>query len=249
MSGHNKWSTIKRKKKVNDQKKASKAGVLIKSIISIVSNCKKVGKDFKSNLKIKNLIKKSKVIGVSSLKVKSAIKKGLFNTNNENRKEFLFFGKGPEGFLMIIKTKTNNKNRVISKIRSILLKNKGILLNSKKNFFPLFQRKGKIVIKHEYSNEEKILDIILKEKLEDIFEDKKKKEFIIITRFEDLEKTSKNLIQNGIQIFSKNITYIPINKIIIKDKNNLKIVKKIKDYINNLKDVVKIYTNLDSSQF
>lgn len=117
MSGHSKWSQIKHKKSVTDQKKAK---IFAKISRAITLAAKEKGGDPSSNPKLRLMIEKGKEINMPQDNIHRAIKKGAGADNVENLEEAIYETYGHGGVAIIIETITDNKNRTLNEIKHIL---------------------------------------------------------------------------------------------------------------------------------
>ncbi len=128
MSGHSKWSTIKRAKELKDSKRSKE---ITKSLKQIVSSVREGGTNPESNFLLKNAINKAKNLNISNTSINNAIKKGSGEDKRYSDFETIFYeAYGPFGSIFLIECFTNNKNRVISDIRNVLEKNGGKLVDN-----------------------------------------------------------------------------------------------------------------------
>lgn len=118
MSGHNKWSKIKRKKEITDGKK-SKIFSKFAKLITVES--KKVNGDINSP-SLKNAIDQAKAVNMPAGNIERAVKKGL-DSNTADLESTTYEAYGPGGCAMIIECLTDNKNRIAAEVRHILSKN------------------------------------------------------------------------------------------------------------------------------
>jgi YebC/PmpR family DNA-binding regulatory protein len=128
MSGHSKWSTIKRAKEVNDLKKAR---YFTKALNQIVVSVKDGGDSIESNFMLKLAIDNAKSLNIPIKSIENAIKKGKGEDKEYSNFENTFYeAYGPENVSILIECFTDNKNRLISEIRTVLDRNGGKLLNN-----------------------------------------------------------------------------------------------------------------------
>ena len=155
MSGHSKWSTIKRKKGVLDQKR----GKLFSSIgREITISARLFGGDLDSNARLRQAVKKAKSINMPSMNIDKAIKKGTGNLDNVIYEEASYEGYGPNGIAIYIETITDNKNRTVAEIRHVLSKAGGSLGQSGSVAWN-FDRMGIILIEESVIEEDRIFNI------------------------------------------------------------------------------------------
>ncbi len=128
MSGHSKWSTIKRAKESNDLRKAK---LFTKALNQIVLAVRNGGSNIDNNFILKTSIEKAKSLNVPSSSIDNAIRKGSGVDKDEDKFESVFYeAYGPGNTSLLIECYTDNKNRVISEIRFVLDRNKGKLVNN-----------------------------------------------------------------------------------------------------------------------
>ena len=124
MSGHSKWSTIKRKKGALDQKR----GKLFSSVgREITISARLLGGDIEANARLRQAVKKAKSINMPSANIEKAIKKGTGDLDNVIYEEASYEGYGPNGIAIFIDTITDNKNRTVADVRHVLSKFGGSL--------------------------------------------------------------------------------------------------------------------------
>ena len=124
MSGHSKWSQIKRKKELTDAKK----GRIFSKLAKLIEVAAKNGTDIKTNLSLKTIIDSAKAANMPATNIERAIKKGGgLDKENSNLEEIIYEAYGPGGVAMIIQVVTSNKNRTAAEIKHILSKNNASL--------------------------------------------------------------------------------------------------------------------------
>ena len=156
MSGHSKWSTIKRKKGVLDQKR----GKLFSSIgREITISARLFGGDLEANARLRQAVKKAKSINMPSAWILiKQLKKGLEVLDNVSYEEAAYEGYGPNGIAVFIETITDNKNRTVAEIRHVLSKAGGSLGQSGSVAWN-FDRMGIILIDESIVSEDDIFNI------------------------------------------------------------------------------------------
>jgi YebC/PmpR family DNA-binding regulatory protein len=156
MSGHNKWSTIKRKKGANDAKRGK---IFTKIIKEILIAAKEGGSDPETNARLRLAIQNAKGANMPKDNIERAIKKAT-GADAESFLETSFEGYGPNGVGIFIECLTDNNNRTVAAVRSAFNKHGGNLgTNGSLSF--LFERKGVFIIKNEgFSLEDLELEMI-----------------------------------------------------------------------------------------
>jgi YebC/PmpR family DNA-binding regulatory protein len=141
MSGHNKWSTIKRKKEKTDQQKGK---IFSKLAREIMMAAKIGGSDQVMNARLRLAIIKAKESNMPSDNIKRAVEKGASGADSANLEEILFEIYSSFGVALLVEAVTDNKNRTISNIKSIINKY-GANLAAKGAVAYLFDKKGLII--------------------------------------------------------------------------------------------------------
>ena len=124
MSGHSKWSNIKRKKAIEDNKRGKLFTKLAKDITVAA---KQGGGDLNSNPSLRTAVEKAKANNMPKSKIEKAIAKGTGELNGVKFDQVTYEGYGPGGIAFMIECMTDNKNRTVSAIRSIFNKYGGSL--------------------------------------------------------------------------------------------------------------------------
>ena len=180
MSGHSKWSTIKRKKGAADAKRGA---VFTRLSKDITLAAREGGGDSDMNPSLRLAIKKAKSSNMPSANIEKAIKKGTGDIPGIKYEDFIYEGYGPNGIAIIIEVLTDNKNRTFPEIKSIMTKNGGNLGESGCVNW-MFEKKGTILIPNGKIKEEIILEVLDME-IEDFNEEEEYYE-IITTPDKDL---------------------------------------------------------------
>ena len=125
MSGHSKWSTIKRDKAVNDSKR-SQSFTKISRLLT-VSTKKGGSKDPDSNASLRLAIEKAKEARMPKDNIERAIDKAFGGGDGSSLEEVTYEGYGPEGVAIVVKALTDNKNRTVSEIRNLFTRYGGAM--------------------------------------------------------------------------------------------------------------------------
>lgn len=165
MAGHSKWSKIKRKKGVNDQKKG-KIFTRCGHEISVAVR-EGGGPDPSSNARLFLAVEKAKSMNMPNDNIERAIKRATGELKANEQVELLYEGYGPNGVAILVEALTDNKNRTASEVRYAFNKQGGSLGESGCVAW-MFDRKGVITIKRECIEEEALMDIALDAGAEDI---------------------------------------------------------------------------------
>ncbi|MBR6635028.1 MAG: YebC/PmpR family DNA-binding transcriptional regulator, partial [Clostridia bacterium] len=157
MSGHNKWSTIKRKKEKTD---GARAKVFTKIGREIAVAVRDGGPDPASNSKLKDIIAKAKAANVPNDNIDRIIKKASGETGGADYENIVYEGYGPSGVAVIVEALTDNRNRTAGDVRHYFDKYGGNMGQSGCVSF-MFTRYGVILIESEDVDEETLMDAAL----------------------------------------------------------------------------------------
>jgi YebC/PmpR family DNA-binding regulatory protein len=236
MSGHNKWSTIKRKKGALDAKRSKIFSKIIKDITFAV---KEGGTDPDHNSRLRLAIANAKGASMPKETLQRAISKGA-DKDSANLIEITYEGKGPHGIAIFVECTTDNTQRTISNIRTYFNKHGGEMAkNGSLNF--LFDRKGIFVVPKGTIDQDEFEMAVIDAGAEDIVLEEN--EFTITTAMEDFGNMMKKLEQLNIEPESASLQRIPKSFETL-DVDSAKKVLKLIDIIEEDEDVQNVYHNL-----
>ncbi len=237
MSGHSKWSTIKRKKGAADAKRSKMFSKIVKDITIAV---KEGGPDADSNPRLRMAITNAKGVSMPKDNITRAINKGK-DKDAANFTELTYEGYLSHGIAVYIECTTDNQQRTVSNVRSVFNKYSGNLgTNGSLSF--LFERKGVFIIpKGELDQDEFEMDMIdggaEDIEVEDGF-------FTVTTAMEDFGNMQKKLEEMNIEPENAELQRIPHETLEIGKEHALKILKVI-DIFEDDDDVQKVFHNLE----
>lgn len=234
MSGHSKWSKIKRDKGANDAKR----GAVFTRIGNQIAIAARSGTDPTMNAALALAIEKAKQANMPNANVQRAIDR-VNDKNAAALEEVSYEGMGPGGIGIIIETATDNKNRTFPDVRNALSKNGGRIADAGSVMFQ-FSRKGVIVV--DASGEDALLTV-LDAGAEDAIEDDG--ELTVYTDQKDLAKVRSALIEAGLEIKDAELQYVPNASVEIADEETATKLMKVLDALDELDDVVNVHTNAD----
>ena len=240
MSGHSKWSTIKRKKGAADAKRSKMFSKVVKEITVAV---KEGGSDPEGNPRLRLAIANAKGISMPKDNIERAISKGK-EKDSADFLELTYEGYLSNGVAVYVECTTDNQQRTVSLIRSIFNKYNGNLgTNGSLSF--MFDRKGVFTVpKGDIDQEEFELEMI-DGGAEDIeFEDGF---FSITTAMEDFGKMQKKLEELNIEPESAELQRIPHDTVKLPDEDTKKLLKVI-EIFEDEDDVQKVFHNLEISE-
>ena len=238
MSGHSKWSTIKRKKEKTDSQRGR---MFTKVIKEITVAARDGGGDTEANPRLRAAIQAAKDVNMPAANIDKAIKRGTGELPGVTYEQVSYAGPGPGGGAILIETLTDNKNRTVADIRHILSKHNGNL-GEVGCVGWMFDRRGMIFLNKEKTEEEKLfmvsadagaLDVILEG---DSYE--------VTTSFENFDKVKKALQDKNIEFEQAELTMIPQTNIKLEGREAEHMLKLMED-LEDHEDVQKVYANFD----
>ncbi len=237
MSGHSKWSTIKRKKGAID---AARSKVFQKLAKELYVAVKAGDPDPANNASLRMVVEKCKSENMPKANIESAIAKAASKGSNENYEAVRYEGYGPSGMAIIIDCLTDNKNRTAGFVRSTLTKRNGNLGTAGSVSY-MFHRKGLIVLDGEY-DEDKIMEDVLELDILDVLVDD---EVTIYTEADKFLEVKDALEKMGYDKYLiSEVTFIPDNYISLDEETTEKAMALI-EALEELDDVQNVYHNLE----
>lgn len=164
MSGHSKWSTIKRKKGATD---AARGKVFTKIAREIMVAAKEGGGDPDGNARLRTALNAARAANMPKDNQERAIKKGLGELEGVNFEELLYEGRGPYGTAFVLEVLTDNRNRTVPELRYILGKNGGEM-GSDGSATWMFEHKGVFIVSKQVIGENQLMETCLEAGAEDI---------------------------------------------------------------------------------
>ncbi|MBT4511470.1 MAG: YebC/PmpR family DNA-binding transcriptional regulator [Chloroflexi bacterium] len=237
MSGHSKWSTIKRAKGAADAKRGQ---LFTKLGREITIAARSGGGDADANSTLRLAVQKARDNNMPIDNIDRAIKRGTGAGTAGALEEMTLEGYGPGGAAMLLQIVTDNRNRTVSEVRSILTKNNANM-GEVGCVTWVFEQKGLIVVEAEGDIDELELAAI-DAGAEDVKDEGGAIE--IISRPEDFEAVRKAIEETGVKIASAEVTLIPQNLAPLDEKAALQTLKLI-DRLEELDDVQHVFTNGD----
>lgn len=238
MSGHNKWSTIKRKKEANDAKRSKMFTKIIKDITIAV---REGGPDPDSNPRLRLAIANARGVNMPKDNIQRAINKAT-EKDSANYVEIVYEGYASHGVAIIVECATDNQQRTISNIRSYFNKHGGSLSTSGSLNF-IFDQKGVFRINREIiSNFDEFMLEAIDAGAEDVVEDDDM--VIIYTPRENFGTMQKTLEKLNIEPDSSKLERIP-NTFVKLDKDQALKILKLIDLLEDDDDVQNVYHNME----
>ena len=238
MSGHSKWSTIKRQKGVADSKRSQLFTKLGREIDAAV---RQGGDNPEMNFRLRLIIQKARDHNMPIDNIERAIKRAAGTAEGTNLIEASYEGYGPGGVAILLETLSDNRNRTISEVRNVLSRGGGNLGESGSVAW-IFEPKGVITVTAGDIDDEELSLFAIDAGAEDIkvMDDSLE----IQTKPEDLEGIRKALEDRKVTIVSAEILMVPNNVVMLDEKVALQALRLL-DRLEELDDVQRVFTNAD----
>lgn len=241
MSGHNKWSTIKRKKEKTD---GAKAKVFTKMGREIAVAVKQGGPDPANNSKLKDCIAKAKAANVPNDNIERIIKKAAGADDGKEYEAIVYEGYGPSGIAVIVETLTDNRNRTAGDVRHYFDKYGGNMGQSGCVSF-MFTRQGVLVVEAEGIDEEKLMEDALEAGASDFLTDEEDV-YVIRTEPNDLGAVRDDLDAKGYKFISAEVEYIPSTYTRLENEDDIKNMSKMLEMFEDNDDVQDVWHNWEN---
>jgi YebC/PmpR family DNA-binding regulatory protein len=241
MSGHSRWSTIKRTKGVADAKKGAMFSKVVKEITVAA---RMGGGDPAANFRLRHAIDDAKLVNMPADNIARAIKKGTGELEGVTYEELLYEGVGPAGTLFLCEIMTDNRNRTAAELRKVFDKHGGALGASGSAAWA-FVAKGMVTLPAASATEEQLFELAVGAGAEDVQSDGER--WLITTPVEALESVREALKQANIAIESAELAKIPKTPKVIGGRDaelGVALVEVLEDH----EDVQKVHTDFELSE-
>jgi YebC/PmpR family DNA-binding regulatory protein len=241
MSGHSKWSTIKRKKGALDAKRGK---IFTKLIREIATAARIGGGDVESNPRLRLIVDKSKSANMPKDNIARAIAKGVGGGDDaETYEECVYEGYGPGGVAILIETLTDNKNRTVGEVRHALVKHGGNLGSSGCVAY-LFEKKGLISVRSEGADPDALMEAALEAGAEDVVDGEDSLD--VVTTVAEFTAIRAALESAGFEVTHAEISMEPSTTVAVAGKEAEQMLK-LNDVLEDLDDVQQVYANVEIS--
>lgn len=234
MSGHSKWSTIKRQKAVTDAKR----GTVFTKLGSQIAIAARGGTDPAMNSTLAMAIEKAKAANMPLANIERAIQR-VADKNAAALQEVLYEGYGPGGVAILVEVASDNLNRTYPEVKLAFSKHGGNVAEKGAVAFQ-FNRKGLIRVNDKG-------DDLLMQALEAGAEDMQEEgqESVVYTEPKALAQVRDNLKAAGVAVAEAELTYVPTTQAEITDKNTAGKIMRLMDALEDIDDVVATHVNFD----
>ena len=239
MSGHSKWATIKRQKGAKDAKR----GAAFTKLGNQIAIAARGGSDPALNPALAMAIERAKAANMPLANIERSIQR-VKDKSVAQLEEMTLEGYGPGGVAVIVEAATDNRNRTMPEIRSILTKHGGHLADPGSVAFQ-FDHKG--IIRVKGAGEDVQLQAI-EAGADDIYEETEINETVIYTTPANLAKVRETLKSANLEIISAELGYEPKNVIELEDSATARKAVNLMEAIDDHDDVTNTYTNFDIAE-
>lgn len=240
MSGHSKWSTIKRQKGAND---ARRGAIFTKLSREIIQAAKQGGGDPGMNFKLRLAIQRAKAQNMPNDNIERAIAKGTGGGEGEQLDEIQYEGYGPGGTAIIVSALTDNRNRTVAEIRHRFSRGGGNLGENGSVSWQ-FEAKGLITIPVNGKDPDDLAMLAIDAGAEDV--DVQDGQVEVKTEPSSLEPVRKVLESNGLEIENADFALVPKMTVELEEKAAHQVLRLI-EALEDLEDVQRVYSNAEFS--
>jgi YebC/PmpR family DNA-binding regulatory protein len=241
MSGHSKWSTIKRKKGAADAKRGALFGKLSRAITVAA---REGGGDPDMNPALHLAVQKAREANMPNDNIQRAIDKGTgAGADAATIERITYEGYAPGGVAVLVEVLTDNRNRAASDVRYVFSKNGGKLGTSGSVSY-LFERKGVILVPRNEVDEDELIELSLEAGAEDV--ELMESDYRVVTAPEDFATVRESLKDAGIAFENAEITMQPQNSVDL-DAATARQTLRLIDALEENDDVQEVYANFDIS--
>jgi YebC/PmpR family DNA-binding regulatory protein len=239
MSGHSKWSSIKRKKGATDQKRARMYSKLLRAVEVAA---REGGGNIEGNMTLASAVEKARDFSVPADNIERAIKRGSGAQEGARYEEVTYEGYGPGGVAMLVEALTDNRNRTGQEIKHTFSRLNGNLGASGSTAW-MFTRKGVLLVdKAGAPDEERMLEIALEAGADDLASSDASWE--ITTEPSSFGAVRTALTDAGVELSSAELTMVP-NSTIAVEGSQARGLLTLLEALEDLDDVQNVYANFD----
>jgi YebC/PmpR family DNA-binding regulatory protein len=237
MSGHSKWSTIKRQKAITDAKK----GAVFTKLANAITIAAKSGGDPTMNFALRLVLDQARAANMPNVNVQRAIDRGTGKLGGAAIEEVTYEGYGPGGIAVIVECATDNKNRTYPDVRLAFSKNGGNMAEPGAVAFQ-FTRKGVIRATFVNDPDEAMLAAIDAGAEDAEVEDG---ELVIYTEAKQLAAVRDALAGAGLTVKEASLNFVPNNTVELTDQETIRKAMNLMDALDELDDVTNVHSNFD----
>jgi YebC/PmpR family DNA-binding regulatory protein len=239
VSGHSKWSSIKRKKSATDEKRGRMFSKLLRAIEVAA---REGGSNVEGNMTLASAVQKARDYSVPADNIERAIKRGAGELGGARYEEVTYEGYGPGGVALLVEAVTDNRNRTGQEVRHTLARLGGNL-GDPGSVAWMFQRRGFIVVEKRVApDEDRLLEIILEGGAEDLRDSGEQWE--VVTPADALVAVRRSLEEAGVPFVSAELTMLPQTGVPVGADKADAVIRLI-EALEDLEDVQAVHSNFD----
>lgn len=236
MSGHSKWSTIKRKKAATDAKR----GKLFTRLLKEIQVAAKMGGAIDGNPRLKTAVQAAKAQSVPADNIDRAIKRGSGEIDGADYEDIIYEGYGPGGVAILVNALTDNRNRTVADVRHCLSKHGGSMGGSNSVAY-LFKERGIFSIESNKASEDQLFELVLDAGAEDVkLEGDRWEVSCPVAEYANVRAAMETLGQ----AFQEELRFVPDTTIKLEGADAISMLKMM-DALDDLDDVQNVTANFE----
>jgi YebC/PmpR family DNA-binding regulatory protein len=236
MSGHSKWATIKRKKAATDAKR----GKVFTRLLREIQVAAKLGGPVEGNARLRTAVQAARSVSVPSDNIDRAIKRGLGQLDGADYEEVVYEAYGPGGVGILVKTLTDNRNRTVGELRSILSRHGGSMAGANAVAY-LFAERGSIAVPKDKIAEDDLMALALEAGADDLVDEGDR--WVVQTDLKSFEPV-RSAVQSRIEEAEASLAPVASTSIPVTGKDAETLLKLL-EALDDLDDVQNVYANFD----
>lgn len=240
MSGHNRWSKVKRIKGPADAKRGKLFTKLIKEIMVAARSG---GGNSDGNPRLRQAIQLAKAASMPKDNIEKAIKKGTGELAGEAVEELVYEGYGPGGVAVIVETQTDNKNRTVNDLRT-LFKSNGGSLGEVGSVAWMFEQCGQLIFEKDKWSYDSIMEVALESGARDVSDGEGTVE--VLTEKDEVFKVKESFEKVGMHPVSSGFGFIPKSTVPIEGEQAAQLMRFLED-VEDHDDVQRVHANFEMS--
>lgn len=244
MSGHSKWSTIKRAKGAADAKR----GLTFTKVGNAITIAAKLGNsgDPESNPRLRMALEEARSVNMPKENIQRAVDRGLGNLPGQTLEEVVYEGFGPSKVAFLVEAVTDNKLRTLQEMKNLFDRSGGVLGGSGSTAY-MFNKIGEIIIvsKGVDKQEEELEIIDAGAEDVDVLEDEGSLKYLVYTTVPALSGVVESLKAKGFNIESSAVTMKPTTVVEITGREKAEQVMNFMEKLESHDDIQKVYANFD----
>jgi YebC/PmpR family DNA-binding regulatory protein len=238
MSGHSKWSTIKRKKGAEDAKRGK---LFTRMGREIMIAAREGGPDPDTNFRLRLVVEKAKQANMPKENIERSVRRGAGLEKGESLEQVIYEGYGPGGTALIVQAVTDNRNRAVADIRRAFNRHGGSLGEAGCVAW-MFEQRGYITIPLNGHDPDELFELAVEAGAEDVVIGEDIIE--VLSEVQVFQNVQEALSGASIEMDVAELSMIPKTTMVLEPEKGIKVMSLV-DALEELDDVEKVYTNLD----